>query len=61
MLAIRVLAALALVVLAVGAMMGERWEYILPTLLVLVLGLLLGMVIVVGAVAPTRSGRHIDV
>ena len=32
-------------------MMGEWWEYLVPTLLVLVLGLLLGMVIVVGAVA----------
>ncbi len=32
-------------------MMGEPWEYILPTLLTVVLGLLFGMLIVVGVVA----------
>ncbi len=31
--------------------MGEQWEYILPTLLTVVVGLLLGMLIVVSAVA----------
>ncbi len=31
--------------------MDEQWEYLLPTLLTVVLGLLLGMLIVVGTVA----------
>ncbi len=31
--------------------MGDQWEYILPTLLTLLLGLVLGMLIVAGAVA----------
>ncbi len=31
--------------------MGEEWEDLVPTVLTVVLGLLLGMLIVVGAVA----------